>query len=218
LRYTDALFFWTKMAAPHRAKMAPATDASQNGSAMHSIQRRVAARLLCKNVGGVALASPVFSAMYPDATFIALVRNGFALCEGYTRRGRSAAHAGKMFETVCQQMLQDAKRIPNYHIVRFEDMVSDPVAVLTEIYRHAGLDISRVTKFRLQVQESTGKDGRRSFAFGATDRETRWFSLAELGNCFRRDVNENQIARLGEQDKRIFLQHAERSMEQLGYL
>jgi hypothetical protein len=176
-------------------------------------------RFLAKNVNGAVVASSLFSQMYPDASFIALVRNGLALCEGYVRRGWTAGDAGRMYETVCQKMLQDSRIIPNYHIVKFEEMVSDPVGFMKKIYSYAGLDADRVEKVRLQAKRSMNSDGTRSYTFGGSkDRETHWFTLDELGAYMRNDVNANQIQQLGTENREFFLSQAKDSMEKLGYL
>jgi hypothetical protein len=49
------------------------------------------------------------------------------------------------------------------------------------------------------------------------DRERHWFTLEQLSDCFRKDVNENQIAFLSEEDRSAFLQEADKSMRFLGY-
>lgn len=176
-------------------------------------------RFLAKNVNGLVLASTTFSEMYPDASFIALVRNGLALCEGFMRRGWTAGEAGRMYETVCRKMINDSMTLPNYHIVRFEDMVSDPVGFMKKIYACASLDEGKVEKVRLQAKRTMNSDGTRSYAFGgSTDRETHWFSIHELGKYVRNDVNKNQIERLGPENSGIFLKEAHNSMEKLGYL
>jgi hypothetical protein len=176
-------------------------------------------RLLCKNVNGLAFVTPVLQDMYPDATFIALVRNGLALCEGYTRRGMAPAAVGEIYEKIAQRMLDDAARLPNYHIVRFEKMVADPLGLIQDVYRHASLDAAAVDKFRLQAKQSLDRDGGRSYAFGGQqDREIRWFDPSEIGSCFRKDIDASQIARLGERERSEFLRVAHGAMERLEYL
>jgi hypothetical protein len=175
-------------------------------------------RVLCKNVNGMALVTQVFQEMYPGATFFALVRNGLALCEGHIRRGRRAEEFARLYNRVCQRMLQDAAAMPNYHLVKFEEMVEDPVALAAQAYREVGLDATPVTRYRLQAKQSMDPEGKRSYTFGGQrDRETQWFEPADLSGCFRKDVNANQIARLAPRDRATFLQVAGRTMEQLGY-
>lgn len=176
-------------------------------------------RVLCKNVNGMAFVTPVFREMYPGAIFFALVRNGLALCEGHVRRGRRAEDFARLYNRVCGRMLRDADEMTGYCIVKFEDMIEDPLAVAGKAFRDAGLDDSQVTRYRLQAKQSMDPQGKRSYTFGGErDRETRWFEPADLPGCFRKDVNANQIARLAPRDREIFLQIAGGTMERLGYV
>lgn len=177
------------------------------------------ARIVSKNGSGTVLATDIFARMYPDATFIALVRNGLAVCEGMMRREMFTAEgAGAVYETVCQRMIRDAYRMGNYHIVRFEDMISDPLSFMEELYGYAGLDVASVPKFRFEARPSTSSDGRQEFTLGNEFRKLYWFPLEEIGAHLRADVNENQIAQLSEADRESFLRQARRSMEHFGYL
>lgn len=210
MRYADLLLYRESMATP-----TPQSDDTSRPAGSAKPGRR----LLCKNVNGLVFVTPVLREMYPDATFIALVRNGLALCEGYTRRGMPSAVFGEIYEKVVQRMLDDAARVPNYHIVRFENMIADPLSVIRDVYRHASLDITAVGKYRLQAKQSMDGDGRRTYAFGGQqDREVRWFDASEIGSCFRKDVDASQIARLGERERVEFLRGAGGAMERLGYL
>jgi hypothetical protein len=208
MRYADWLL--------HRSKVATSCEmADSEPGATRSHERR----LLAKNVNGLALATSLLGRIYPDATFVALVRNGLALCESYVRRGWTADAFGTTYERICDRMLQDAGTRQDYHIVRFEEMIADPAAVIAKVYGYASLDVRRVAKFRLQAKQSMDRDGRRNYTFGGEqDRETRWFGLGDLGGCFRKDVDENQIARLADRDRQTFLQRAGRSMARLGYV
>jgi hypothetical protein len=209
-RYIDAALYVGKLRA--RANRIPRNGMSPRSS---EIAKR---RLLCKNVNGVVFATPLFQQMYPDATFVALVRNGLALCEGFVRRGWDAREFGILYDRVCRKMLQDAKRYPNYHIVRFEDLLRDPANIITDIYHRARLDTESVKHFRLQAKPSMDKDGQRKYTFGAgQDRERHWFTKEQLSTCLRPDVNQNQIAQLSATDKQAFLQQARHSMDALGY-
>jgi hypothetical protein len=209
--YIDFLFYWSKMLAPR--------NKAKDEFSRNTRQEIAKARIVCKNVNGVVMTTPLLAEMYPDATFIGLVRNGFALCEGFMRRGWTAERFGSMYEKVCQQMIDDVGQMDNYYIVRFEDIILDPVNLVKEIYNYANLEINSVTKFRLQAKRSMNKDGTRNYTFGGShDRETQWFPLEQLNNGFRKDVNENQIARLSQEDREIFLSYANQAMVHLDYL
>lgn len=208
-RYVDLLFYLYKQTAPDTAY--------SNGQAGPTGQEKKEARMVCKCVNGVVLATPLFADMYPDATFIALVRNGLALCEGFVRRGWSARRFGRMYREIGSRMLADAGRRENYHLVQFEALLADPAATIEKVYGLAHLDVAATKKFKLQAKKSMGQDGRRQLTFGQQDKAIIWCPIDELSQHLRQDVNDNQIARLTAADKTAFLQEAHEVMDALGY-
>jgi hypothetical protein len=210
MRYTDWIFYRNKLSADHHQAPTAAIPIDK--------AQRAGVRFLCKNVNGVVFASHVFADMYPDATFLGLIRNGFALCESFVRRGWTAERFGRMYETVCQKMIKDNQTLTNYHLVRFEDIIDDPAGSTREVYNYLGLDIGLVPRFRLQAKKSMDKNGERRYSFGGmVDREVHWFPIDQLENYIQKDVNQNQIDRLSKEDQRTFLRYAQGSMEVLGY-
>lgn len=174
--------------------------------------------LLCKNVNAVALTSHILAEMYPQAAFIGLVRNGLALCEGFMRRGWPPEKFGAFYTTICERMIRDAEQMPHYHLVTFEEMIADPLSFIRKVYVLLGLDANLVTRLRLQSRRSMNKTGKHEYTFGSRDRQVHWFAIDEVEQQIRKDVNENQIARLSEADKEAFLSEARDTMQKLGYL
>lgn len=210
LRYIDLLFYLNKRLVYN--------SHYQNGAVTRTRPEREGTRIVGKCVNGVVLTTPILAQMYPDATFIALVRNGLALCEGFMRRGWSAERCGRVYQQIVTQMLQDAGQRPNYHLIRFEDLLRNPADTLHTVYEFAGLDIKETEKFKLQAKKSMGQDGQRSYTFGNREKAVQWYDLDELGQNLRQDVNENQIARLSQADKDSFLHQAQDAMCRLGYI
>ena len=210
MRYIDLVFYMNKRLA-HNSHY-------QNGSGAGVQGKPDEMRMVCKCVNGVVLATPILAEMYPDATFFALVRNGLALCEGFMRRGWAAERCGRVYQQIVTQMVHDAAALPNYHIIRFEDLLHNPATTLKTVYDYAGLDINETKKFKLQAKKSMGQDGQRTFTFGNQDKAIEWYALDELSQHLRQDVNENQIARLSQADKNEFLREADDAMSRLGYL
>lgn len=176
------------------------------------------ARMICKCVNGVVLATPLLAEMYPDATFVALVRNGLALCEGFMRRGWSADRFGRMYQIVCDQIMNDARQMENYHVICFEELMANPAAAVQKIYKLAGLDLQETEKFKLQAKKVMGQNGQRGYNFGNQEKAQVYAGLDELGSYLRPDVNDNQIARLAEADRKSFLREAQAAMSAFGYL
>jgi hypothetical protein len=208
--YIDLLLFLNKLVASDNRSLGYEMDTT--------IKKIAGARLLSKNVNGLALTTALFDRMYPQATFVALVRNGFALCEGFMRRGWSVERFGRLYHRVGQAMLNDVENRENYMLVRFEDMLADPVGELENICRHAHLDFDRIRRVRLQAKASMNQSGERKRTFGSTNREVQWFPPDQVRSRFRQDVNENQIARLSEEEKKQFLTFTRPLMERFGYI
>jgi hypothetical protein len=174
-------------------------------------------RLLTKSLNGLVFVVDMLSEMYPDAVFVALVRNGLAVCEGSLRRRYTAEEIGTEYQTVVQRMLRNSKTIPNYHIMRYEDMVRETVPFIHKLYGYLDLKVEDVRKFRLEARPVMTPDGKHERMKGSYDRELFWYEIQNIQQHFRSDVNENQIRKLSAGDKERFLSIAGESMEMLGY-
>jgi hypothetical protein len=173
-------------------------------------------RLLTKGLDGIVYTAQLFHEMYPDARFFGMVRNGLAICEGYVRRGATPEFFGNIYNRVAEKMLEVSRKIPHYHILRYEEMVADPVSFLKKVYPLADLNIDDVPKFRVLTRPITDKDGKRVLMKGEF-RQVLWYPLNELKSTIRSDINENQIRQLGAENRRRFLAVAGATMERLGY-
>ena len=156
-----------------------------------------AARLVIKNVDGLIFLSRALAGIFPDATFVALVRNGYAVCEGHARRGASLENAAEHYRLGVGRMLEDAERLPRYRIVRYEDLIDPGAGALETLLEHCELDPARLTRVRLETKRVVGADGGHR-AVGAADGAKRglWFDVGEHFEHFVPEANARQIARL----------------------
>jgi hypothetical protein len=211
-RFIDRILYSEKLRARHEAH-----NGYKSEGVEYSQAEIAGSRLLCKSVNGVIYTTDMFQAMYPDAMFFGLVRNGLAVCEGQVRRGRTAEKFGIMYKRLVTKMLEDAARLENYHIIRFEDMISDPLRLLDKIYQLAGLSVNELQKVRLQLKPTLDRQGHHGLA-GGYDRQVIWYDLDDLDSHFRPEVDDNQISQLAPGDREAFLRIAQVTMERLGYL
>jgi len=186
------------------------------------------ARLLCKNINGLIFLSGQLAKIYPDATFLTIVRDGYAVCEGHIRRGMDPGFIARNYERACQQIILDAAILPGYHIIKYEDIMAHPQAALRNIYELAGLDESLVKKIRLQhkpVMEASGTH--RPTAADSTPspqdalpshKQLHWYDREEFGQFFRTDINENQKKRLSAENRALIERECRSSLRQFGYL
>jgi hypothetical protein len=184
----------------------------------YSLDEIRASRLLSKNVAGVIFLTDELAKMYSDAIFIAIVRNGLALCEGHIRRGVKAEKIAARYQLGCQKMLSDAEKLSNYHIFRFEDILEHPGESLRDVYERADLDLSQVSKIRLETKRVIGKDGEHQFVHNTAAKQLVWYERDSFAQHFVSDVNQNQISRLTSDQHDEIVKIAGESLRQFSYL
>jgi len=173
-------------------------------------------RLLTKGLGGLVYTVEMFREMYPDAFFFGLIRNGLAICEGFTRRGSSVEKIAQIYKLVVEKMLEHNAQMSNYHIVRFENMVTSPGESIRQMYKQAELGINELGKIRLQSKSVMDRHGNYGLRKGR-DRQVFWYNISDLHEHMLPDIDNNQIRQLSLSNKTKFLSIAGETMEKLGY-
>ncbi len=207
----DRILYREKLRSQH-----PLLNRYKSADAEYTQEELVQARLLCKNIDGMVYANDAFAEMYSDATFLGLVRNGLAVCEGHLRRGRPAAETGYRYQVLVDKMLEDARMMPRYQIMRFEDLICHPLQTLDSLYTHVGLDLARLRQLRMQVRRVMDAQGNHRLN-GSSEWNVVWLDPVDLPAYFQQEVDKNQIKRLSPRDRDAFLQQAGPAMERLGY-
>lgn len=211
-RYIDKIFYHGRFIANIESH-----NLLQYENVKYTREELADCRLLSKGLDGITFTAELLHEMYPDATFVALVRNGLAICEGRTRRGYPVEKMGHDYNAVVDQMFLNKENLPNYHMVKYEDMVANPQQFMNKLYDIAGLDISQVKKVRLESKAVMDKEGKHKLMKGH-DRQVFWYDFDKLHEHIRSDINANQIKMLDQKTRDIFLSIAGENMKKLGYL
>lgn len=109
-------------------------------------------RLIAKGPADT-LRARLIQAYFPDACFIAIVRNGYAVCEGIIRK-RKYDHERPQYKGLLTTIKEAAEQwlranfiivshqkfLRNYKIIRYEDLVRNPQKVLTSLLAFCGLN------------------------------------------------------------------------------
>ena len=176
-------------------------------------------RLILKNNNGIIYSTNLFHQIYPDATFIGLVRHPIALYESHKRRKTPVVKSPKKFAdyyvNMVKRMLIDKKSIPNYHIIKFEDLLSDPIGSLQRLYVWANLDFSAIKKIRLKAKPSMNEDGYHLTSL--KENKHYWFSMIELDQYLDKNVNKNQISNVNQTEKESIIKLINKDLSELGY-
>ena len=83
----------------------------------------------------------LLQAAFPNALFIGLVRNPYAVSEGIRRRrGHKIEDCAKHWQLANETMLKDAKYLNRFLLLRYEDLTEKPSATLEQIFSFIGIE------------------------------------------------------------------------------
>jgi hypothetical protein len=177
------------------------------------------ARLAAKNNNGLAFLSDILLEMYPDAHFFALVRHPLALYESYRRHKFIQSVEGfiDFYQRLGGKMVQDAHRVPNYHLIKFEEMVDAPVATAQKVYDLAGLDFQKINKMRFKAKAYFNKKGEYTTGEQYTVGRHYWFDFDKVGDFVEPGINQHQIERLSKSEVDEIMHRIGNIAEVFGY-
>ena len=108
--------------------------------------------------------SELFYDIYPNATFIAIIRNLLALYESHKRRKTPVSISipvpASFYRKMIKKIKNDQMFFPNYHIIKFEDILKKPILSIEKLYKWASLDVSNIEKIRLKAKPSMRRSGK----------------------------------------------------------
>lgn len=204
----------------HKHKMKSVNDPDmgyKDEKQRYTVTEVAQTRLVAKNNNGLVFLSDLFCTLYPDATFVALVRHPLALYESHRRRRitHSPAEFAHFYNAIAGRMLADAARLDGYHIVRFEDLVSEPISWTKTLCAWAGLDFDKIEKLRFKAKAHMQANGRHTTSF--TTGRHYWFALDEVHTILDPGVNSYQMSRVETTEQEQLLSLTATIAGHLGY-
>ena len=176
-------------------------------------------RLVIKNNNGLVFCTNMFSQIYPDANFISLVRHPLPLYESHKRRKTPVAKSIEIFvnyfNKMAFKMITDSKIFENYHIIKFENLISDPLSSLQKLYDWTQLDFSMLEKIRLKSKPFMKPDGSHSTRYPLNAHY--WFEFSEIDRIIEPRVNDFQSMQLSNKEKSELLFLTEEVRNKLKY-
>jgi hypothetical protein len=184
---------------------------------IYTLEEAQNARLVSKNNNGTIFLTPMLREMYPDSTFIALTRDPFALYESFKRRGiiSEASAFAQFYNRLAGRMLEDRENLPRYHLMKFEDLLADPLASTSQLYDWTNLDASKVTKLRFKAKPHLQKDGSHGTQFQSGHHY--WFKPDEVYSILEKDINTFSADRLAPEDRAEISRLCGPVLKTLGY-
>lgn len=179
-------------------------------------EREVKNSALClKGINDDIYLTDILLNVYPDLFFIGLTRNGFSLCEGYARRGFEIKKTADIYTTISNQMQKYQKRINNFCIVKFEDVLNTPFQVAEELFAFLDMPYSP-KKLRLKSKKRITMHGTHDVSYGQENRKY-WFSKESIYNMLNKNQSDVQRERLSDTDYHLFRSRALNALQFFGY-
>lgn len=185
---------------------------------IYTLEELKQTRVAAKHVNGLVFLAPALINMYPDSVHFGLVRNGLALCESRLRRKtfNNAGKFGMLYSKIVERLMEYDAKYPNFHLIKFEDLLANPKQFVHDLYDKAGLSYSDTINVRLKAKKFINSKGEHDTSL--EEGSKYWVNLDDFFGFVNPNINENQIARMQQKDKDLFLEFAAKSMEQLGYI
>lgn len=150
-------------------------------------------RLVVKLVNYNVALLDALARLYPDARFVGLVRDPFALAESRLARGTPLDAAMAVYAFVEQIFAAAEAAGAPLRVVRFEDLLAAPEATMRLVLDACGLDAARMRGVCLQnktrVADATGRVVRFTLSDG-------YYAFEDVQNHMRADVNTTAVSRL----------------------
>ncbi len=198
-----------------------ATEESQNKykhpDELYSYEEIESSRVVIKLLNGLMFLDENLMNMYPNATFIALIRNGLAVCEGAMRRGVEMQAIAQGYQLGCQHIIKQSQKYSNYHVFRYEDLVRFPAETSAKIYQAVNLDANEIKAIRLETKPVITKAGEHKNSLGTRQKQLIWYDKHNFSKHMRLDINENQIKRLEASHKEAILNYCHKSLQHFSY-
>jgi hypothetical protein len=158
----------------------------------------------------------LLQAIYPEVYVVNVIRNGYAICDSWKRRGVTVERSGYLYEHYSRTMLAMEKRLPNVRLWKFEDVLADPFGKAEEFFAFAKLEPLSIPKLRVKSKAIVNESGEVKAAQGATGAKN-WYDRESIGQVIVPHQSTLQAQRLSPQDRETFERYAASIMQELGY-
>lgn len=130
--------------------------------------------------------------VYPELYFIGLTRNGYALADGYVRRGKGVKETARLYGEISNEMKHYSQLIPKFKLVKFEDIVDDPFEMSKELYSFLDMKPTEVSKLRFKSKKIVDNDGGHTTKFG-NENKKYWVDESAIDKIIDKNINKRQM-------------------------
>ena len=158
-----------------------------------------------------------FNKIYDNIYMIGLIRNGYAICEALVRRGAHPRIAGRVYRKFGKRMINNSRKLKNYKIVKFEDIMKDPFGAATKLFQFTQLEPTSLKKLRLKSKVVLSKAGKNIVSYG-TPNKKYWFDSASIFDLLDPNIPKDEAQSLSASNRKIFEAEAKPILKYFNYL
>lgn len=211
LRYIDRRLYEQKMSSLEHV-----SNRYKNEHDLYTADEIDAARLVTKSVGEDCFLTPTLLAAFPGSRSITVVRNGYAVCEGWMRRGLSPKAAARAYRREIVELKKQQEMTERNLVVKFEECIAEPFREFSRMCQFLELDPGSVGKIRIKAKKMIFSDGSHDVRFAREGQKT-WVNPDEVDRYLDPRVTCRQIARLTPDQMTVIRKVAGAAMAHFGY-
>lgn len=174
------------------------------------------AALCIKSVNDDIFLTDILLKTYPELYFIALVRNGYSLTDGYIRRGKTVEEAATLYNRITSAIQHYNKNHDRFKLIKFEQILNAPFDTAENLFSFVETEPVRLDKLRLKSKKIIKENDERGVRFGTVNKKY-WLDRTEIRQILDPNINKRQSKRLTPEMIARFNQIAGESMKYLGY-
>jgi hypothetical protein len=165
------------------------------------------AALCLKSVNEDIALSGFFHHYYEPAFSFGLIRNGFAVCEGLIRRGKTPRQAGIAYCRSGQDLIRQQRICGRFKIMKFEDILKDPFGSAREMFTFAELTPARIDTLRLRSKKILSGGSGHTVRMGMESKKY-WFDSERISDILAYDIDRIQESALSKRERDVFQHYA----------
>jgi len=183
---------------------------------LYSAEELRGCRLCAKGNNGLIFINHVLRDMYPSARFIAMSRHPLPVYESWSRRRivASPEEFCGLYNPIAERMLKE-QRSDDCMLIRFEDLLADPIGAARGVYGFAGLRFEVLRRIRLKAKKHYRGDG--TYGTDLKEGEYYWFRFEELQAYLESGVSRRHVEALDPGAAQAVLERTRSVREKLGY-
>lgn len=158
----------------------------------YSFEQMKGTALCLKSVNRDIYLTSLLLKVYPDLYFIGLTRNGYALADGYVRRGKRVKKIGGLYREISDEMERYSKGNSRFKLIKFEDVVDRPFSISKELNTFLDMNPTQLNKLRFKSKKIIDNDGGHTTKYGDENKKY-WVDKDNVEKIIDKNINNKQI-------------------------